>query len=162
MLSQIEPRPVASCSRLRRSLLVALVAVPLAAMAQSTTTVEVWKTPECGCCKDWVSHLQANGFQVIAHDVTDTVDVRRNLSMPEQFGSCHSGRVNGYALEGHVPAKEIRRLLRERPTAVGLSVPAMPLGAPGMDGPAYQGRSLPYDVLLVASNGKATVYQAYK
>lgn len=162
MLGQIEPSPALTCSRLRRSLLMALFALPLSAIAQSTTTVDVWKTPECGCCKDWVSHLQANGFQVIAHDVTDTVDVRRNLSMPEQFGSCHSGRVNGYALEGHVPAKEIRRLLRERPTAVGLSVPAMPLGAPGMDGPAYQGRSRPYDVLLVANSGKATVYQAYK
>ncbi len=147
---------------LRRALLTAMIAVPLSAVAQSPTKVEVWKTPECGCCKDWVKHLQSNGFQVVTHDVGDTSEVRRKLSMPDQFGSCHSGSVGGYALEGHVPAKEIRRLLRERPAAVGLSVPAMPLGAPGMDGPEYQGRSSPYEVLLVAKNGKAGVYQSYK
>lgn len=147
---------------LRRSLLVAMLAMPLSAMAESATTIDVWKTPECGCCKDWIKHLQSNGFQVVAHDVGDTSEMRRKLSMPEQFGSCHSGSVNGYALEGHVPATEIRRLLRERPVAVGLSVPAMPLGAPGMDGPEYQGRSFPYEVLLVGKNGKTSVYQAYK
>jgi hypothetical protein len=149
-------------SALRRALLVAMLAMPLSAFAESATTINVWKTPECGCCKDWIKHLQSNGFQVVAHDVGDTSEMRRKLLMPEQFGSCHSGSVNGYALEGHVPAKEIRRLLRERPVAVGLSVPAMPLGAPGMDGPEYQGRSFPYEVLLVGKNGKTSVYQAYK
>ncbi|WP_420227698.1 DUF411 domain-containing protein [Pigmentiphaga litoralis] len=147
---------------LRRALLVTMLAMPISAIAQSATTIDVWKTPECGCCKDWIKHLQSNGFQVVAHDVGDTSEMRRKLSMPEQYGSCHSGSVNGYALEGHVPAKEIRRLLRERPAAVGLSVPAMPLGAPGMDGPEYQGRSFPYEVLLVGKNGKTSVYQAYK
>lgn len=147
---------------LRRALLAAMLAAPLSSLAQSATKVEVWKTPECGCCKDWVKHLQSNGFQVLTHDVGDTSKVRQKLSMPDQFGSCHSGSVGGYALEGHVPAKEIRRLLHERPAAIGLSVPSMPLGAPGMDGPEYQGRSFPYEVLLVAKNGKASVYQSYK
>ena len=162
MPAHYENRTTEAHGSVRRSLLVALLAMPLSAMAQSPTTIEVWKTPECGCCKDWIKHLQSNGFQVVAHDVGDTSEMRRKLSMPEQFGSCHSGSVNGYALEGHVPAKEIRRLLRERPVALGLSVPAMPLGAPGMDGPEYQGRSFPYEVLLVGKNGKTSVYQAYK
>lgn len=82
--------------------------------------------------------------------------------MPERYASCHTGMVQGYALEGHVPAREIKRLLRERPKAVGLAVPSMPLGSPGMDGPAYGGRRMPYDVLLISADGQSTVYQAYR
>lgn len=81
--------------------------------------------------------------------------------MPDRYASCHTGVVQGYALEGHVPAREIKRLLRERPKAVGLAVPSMPLGAPGMDGPAYGGRRMPYNVLLIGTDGESTVYQAY-
>ena len=98
---------------------------------------------------------------VTAYDTGNT-DVRAQLGMPQQYGSCHTGRVGGYALEGHVPAREIRRLLSERPKAVGLAVPAMPVGSPGMDGPAYGGQRDPYDVLLVARDGSASVYQSYR
>ncbi len=81
--------------------------------------------------------------------------------MPERYGSCHSAEVGGYALEGHVPAREIVRILGERPEAVGLSVPAMPRGAPGMDGPAYRGVTDPYDVLLIGRDGGASVFESY-
>jgi len=134
---------------------------PLAAGAAPRAEIEVWKSPTCGCCKDWVAHLEANGFGVKVHDSGNT-DARERLGMPLQYGSCHTAQVAGYALEGHVPAREIRRLLQERPQAVGLAVPAMPVGSPGMDGPAYGGRRDPYDVLLVARDGSASVYRPYR
>jgi len=126
----------------------------------SKPTVEVWKSPTCGCCKDWIKHLEANGFQVKAYDKGNTA-MRRELGMPEKFGSCHTAKINGYVIEGHVPAKEIHRLIKEKPKALGLAVPDMPIGTPGMDGPEYGGQVDPYDVLLVQRNGGATVYQAY-
>lgn len=148
----------------RRRLLTTLAAAAVAALplarAANKPLVEVWKSPSCGCCQDWIRHLEAHGFEVKAYDSGNT-DARARLGMPLRYGSCHSARVGGYALEGHVPAREVWRLLKDRPQAVGLAVPAMPLGSPGMDGPAYGGRQDPYDVLLVQRDGKATVYQAY-
>ncbi|CAM4223782.1 DUF411 domain-containing protein [Bordetella muralis] len=145
----------------RRALLITTALFPLASLAQPAVTVEVWKTPTCGCCKDWVKYLQESGFQVKVHDVQDTSAIRRRNKIPDDYGSCHSALVEGYALEGHVPAREIKRLLRERPAAVGLAVPSMPLGSPGMDGPAYGGRRFAYDVLLISHSGGADVYQKY-
>ncbi|QYY30707.1 MULTISPECIES: DUF411 domain-containing protein [Cupriavidus] len=148
----------------RRTILAALALLPAAAWAaspQSATTVKVWKSPTCGCCKDWVAHLQSNGFDVTTYEVDDLTAARSKAGMPDRYASCHTAVVEGYALEGHVPAREIRRLLRERPTAVGLAVPGMPLGSPGMDGPEYGGRRTPYDVLLVMGDGRARVFQAY-
>ncbi len=84
--------------------------------------VEVWKSPTCGCCRDWIKHLEANGFSVRVFDTGNT-GMRGRLGIPEKFGSCHTARVGGYAVEGHVPAREIHRLLKERPAAVGLAVP---------------------------------------
>jgi hypothetical protein len=125
------------------------------------TVVEVWKSPTCGCCKDWVAHLEAHGFQVAVHDDGNT-SARQRLGVGMEYASCHTALVEGYAIEGHVPAREIRRLLAERPKAVGLAVPRMPVGSPGMDGPAYGGRRDPYDVLLLLSGGDSRVYQAYR
>jgi hypothetical protein len=82
--------------------------------------------------------------------------------MPVQFGSCHTAQINGYVIEGHVPAREIKRLLSEKPKVLGLAVPAMPLGSPGMDGPEYKGKKDPYDVLVISLNGASSVYQAYR
>ena len=130
-------------------------------MAQTRPRVEVWKDPDCGCCKDWVSHLEASGFQVKVHD-SGNAAARARLGVPEKMGSCHTAQVGGYAIEGHVPARDIRRLLKERPKAVGLAVPGMPVGSPGMDGPAYQGRKDPYDVLLILADGASQVYQRYR
>jgi hypothetical protein len=123
--------------------------------------IEVWKDPSCGCCNDWIRHLEENGFSVTGHDTGNTA-ARTRFGMPAKFGSCHTARVGGYVVEGHVPAADIRRLLRERPEGVGLAVPAMPIGSPGMDGPEYRGRKDPYDVLLVHKDGRASVFQAYR
>ena len=123
--------------------------------------VEVWKGPACDCCKDWVKHLEANGFQVKTHD-TGNAKARARLGMPVKYGACHTGQVAGYALEGHVPAREVLRLLKEKPAAVGLAVPGMPRGSPGMDGPAFRGQRDPFDVLLVLRDGSASAYQSYR
>ena len=133
----------------------------VAGPAGAPLLVEVWKSPTCGCCKDWVAHLEANGFRVQVHDDGNT-DARARLGIPVRYGSCHTARVGGYAIEGHVPASEVRRLLKEKPKAVGLAVPAMPVGSPGMDGPAYGGRKDPYDVLLVRADGSSSVYRSYR
>lgn len=158
---RIERPPLAG----RRRLLLALAAAALPAWGvdkagPKANLVEVWKAPSCGCCGDWIKHLEANGWKVLVHDSGNT-DIRASLGMPVRYGSCHTALVDGYAIEGHVPAREIRRLLKERPQAVGLAAPGMPVGSPGMDTPAYGGRKVPYDVLLVRKDGSATVYQAY-
>jgi hypothetical protein len=119
--------------------------------------IQVFKTPTCGCCGKWVEHLQASGFRVNVEDVPSTVPHRRKYGVPETLRSCHTAAVEGYALEGHVPAAEIHRLLKERPKAKGLAVPGMPMGSPGMEGP----RSDPYEVLLFEEGGKVTVYRQY-
>ncbi len=126
--------------------------------------IEVWKTPTCGCCHDWIAHLQSNGFDVKTHDVSEATkrEQRLRLGLPDSFGSCHTGLIGGYLVEGHVPAREIRRLLKEKPAAIGLAVPGMPVGSPGMDGPEYRGRKAPYDVLLVQRGGTAAVFQPYR
>jgi hypothetical protein len=140
------------------SILAALVlGVCAFAFAESPPVVEVWRTASCGCCGAWVKHLQENGFATRVHFVDDTAAARRQAGMPEAYGSCHTAKVGGYAVEGHVPAAEIRRLLAQKPRAVGLSVPGMPLGSPGMEGPA----KMPYDVMLVGGDGKASVYRHY-
>ncbi|AKJ31313.1 DUF411 domain-containing protein [Caldimonas brevitalea] len=120
--------------------------------------IEVWKSPTCGCCTAWVEHLQQNGFEVTVHEVEAPGEYRARFGLPDTYGSCHTGRVGGYVLEGHVPAREIVRLLKEKPAAVGLAVPGMPVGSPGMEVGA---RKDPYDVLLVTRDGKARVYQKY-
>ena len=130
-------------------------------VAAQAARIEVWTGPSCSCCHDWVEHLEANGFTVVSHDGGNG-EARARLGMPVRYGSCHSAEVAGYAIEGHVPARDIHRLLEEKPDAVGLSVPAMPRGSPGMDGPVYGGVRDPYDVLLVARDGTAQVYQSYR
>lgn len=148
----------------RRALLatagVLLVTAHLPASAGSIP-VEVWKDPDCGCCKDWVTHLQANGFKVKVND-SGREAMSRKLGIQPKYGSCHTALIAGYAIEGHVPAREIKRLLKDKPAAIGLAAPGMPVGAPGMDGPVYGGRQDAYDVLLLAKDGGARVYQRYE
>lgn len=149
----------------RRRLIAALISAPLAAalpaLAQDAARIEVYKSPTCGCCNDWIDHLKTNGFSVVAHDVGNNA-ARARLGLPARYGSCHTAMVDGYVVEGHVPAREIRRLLKERPQAVGLAVPEMPFGSPGMDGPKYGNKVDPYDVLLVLRDGTARVFQSYR
>ena len=139
----------------------ALLAMPTLAAKPTAIAMEVWKDPNCGCCKDWVKHLEQAGFAVRVFEKGNEAK-RAALGMPQALGSCHTGVVGGYAIEGHVPAKDIQRLLREKPAALGLSVPGMPIGSPGMDGAIYKGRKDPFDVLLVAKNGSSTVFQSYR
>lgn len=123
-------------------------------------TIEVYKSETCGCCTQWVAHLQENGFKVKAHNVPNTAAYRARLGIPAALGSCHTAAVSGYALEGHVPAAEIRRLLAEKPRAVGLAVPGMPLGSPGMERPGHAVDA--YDVLLLRTDGRQEVYRRYE
>jgi hypothetical protein len=160
--------PNAEPRGLRRRHLAALAAaacLPGWAVAQSASSsagalVQVWKDPNCGCCKDWMVYLEKNGFRTQTFD-TGNAAMRGRLGMPQKLGSCHTALVDGYVIEGHVPAREIQRLLKEKPQALGLTVPRMPVGSPGMDGPEYGGRKDPYEVLLVAKDGSTSVYQSY-
>lgn len=146
----------------RRSVLAGLFWISASgAMAAQRPNVEVWKDPACGCCKDWIAHLEKSGFDVSVHETGNNA-ARSGMGIPAKLGSCHTAKVEGYAVEGHVPAKEIKRILRERPKAVGLAVPGMPVGSPGMDGAIYNGRKDPYDVLLVLQDGSTSVYQSYR
>ena len=97
--------------------------------------VHVYKAPTCGCCTKWIEHLEANGFEVRATDVPDVNPVKQMNGVPMELASCHTALVGGYVIEGHVPAADIRRLLAEKPPVVGLAVPGMPIGSPGMEGP---------------------------
>lgn len=148
----------------RRSLLVGLAALPLATLVHSKTTtipLEVWKDPQCGCCKDWVKHLEAHGFSVTVYE-TGNAAMRAQLGIPTSLGSCHTARVGGFAIEGHVPAADIHRLLKEKPPAIGLTVPGMPIGSPGMDGAVYGARRDAYNVLLILrQDGGTRVFASY-
>ncbi|UCU93443.1 DUF411 domain-containing protein [Hydrogenophaga taeniospiralis] len=150
----------------RRALVISALFLPLAKTqaANTPSLVEVWKTSSCGCCHNWVAHLNANGFEVKTNDISESAKAakRLGLGMPLKFASCHTAVIQGYVLEGHVPASEIRRLLSERPLALGLAVPGMPIGSPGMDGPAYGGRKDAYAVLLVQREGTSTVFQDHR
>ena len=134
--------------------------ISLAAIEANVVTV--WKTPTCGCCKDWVIHVRKEGFSVVTNDVNDTAPIRQKLGLPAKFGSCHTAQVGGYVLEGHVPAREVKRLLRDKPIAVGLTVPGMPVGSPGMEMKGeMQGVRDAFDVLLVSRDGSSRVYESY-
>jgi len=122
--------------------------------ASAADAVDVYKSPYCGCCEKWVEHLQQAGFAVRTHDVNDVPAARQRLGMPERLGSCHTAKVAGYVVEGHVPAADIQRLLKEKPKAIGLAVPSMPPGSPGMESP----KPVPYNTLLVQAGGATTVF----
>lgn len=127
----------------------ALVGFLPRASAQRADLVSVYKSPTCGCCGDWVKHMQANGFKVEAHDLNDVSPIRRRYAVPGKLASCHTAVVAGYAIEGHVPAADIKRLLRERPKVIGLAVPGMVSGSPGME----QGKPQPYETLAFDERG---------
>ncbi len=141
-----------------QALLVGMIA-PLAAHAEKKTQINVYKTSSCGCCVDWITHLEQNGFEVIAHNVQKTGPYRLKYGVPPDMASCHTAVVDGYAIEGHVPATEIRRLLAERPKALGLAVPGMPVGSPGMEVDGT--RRDAFDVVLFGEEGSRKVYQHY-
>ena len=161
--AQDKSRPVATRRSALQIALTGAVAFGAPWLAQARNSagdinVTVWKTPNCGCCKAWVTHLQKNGFAVVVNDVKDTAPIRVKLGMPEKMGSCHTATLGDYVLEGHVPAREIRQLLREKPKALGLAVPGMPMGSPGME---MGGTGDAYNVMLVLHDGSSRVYKSY-
>lgn len=135
-------------------LAIAVAALSLGAPAAELPAVEVHKSPYCGCCSEWAKHMMDSGFRVKAINVNDIPAARKKLGMPERYASCHTARIGSYVVEGHVPADDIKRLLKEQPTAIGLAAPGMPGGSPGMESAGKE----PYDVLLVEKNGKSTVF----
>jgi hypothetical protein len=143
-------------SAFRTAVAFSALTIPVAQAAPPSMVV--YKTPTCGCCSKWVDHVKAAGFNVTVHDVQSTAEYRRKYGVPDQLQSCHTGVVNGYAIEGHVPVADIQTLLKKRPKAKGLAVPGMPIGSPGMEqGPRRQA----YSVLLFTSDGKASAFQSY-
>ena len=121
---------------------------------QSENDIEIWKTPTCGCCKLWVDHIRSNGFKPTVHDMPDVSAIKRKLGVPTTLESCHTAVVGGYAIEGHVPADVVRTMLKEKPKILGLAVPGMPMGSPGMEG----SRKDPYNVIAFQRNGQTTVF----
>jgi hypothetical protein len=141
--------------------LCAAVLVPPALSAQQQGApkipISVWKTRTCGCCTLWVDHMRANGFDVKVEDVDDVGPLKRKLGVAPGLSSCHTAQAGRYVIEGHVPADVVRRLLKERPTTVvGIAVPGMPIGSPGMEVPG--GGRQPYAVLTFDKAGQTTVY----
>jgi hypothetical protein len=124
------------------------------ALPANAPTITVYKSPTCGCCSNWVTHMLQNGVRVVAHDTADVAPVKDRAGVPMDKRSCHTGFIGGYAIEGHVPADVIKRLLAEHPSDVaGLTAPGMPMGSPGMDGPPEH-----YDILAFTKDGHTRVY----
>lgn len=126
---------------------------------QQTTVVEVYKTATCGCCSKWVEHLRAHGFTVGSINVNNMAGVKKRHRVPPTVESCHTALVNGYILEGHVPAADVQRLLRERPAVAGLAVAGMPVGSPGME--IAGAKTQPYDVVAFDKDGKIRVFASH-
>ncbi len=120
--------------------------------------VQVYKNPSCGCCGAWVDHLRSAGFTVAVTEIDDTAPERKRRGLPERYAGCHTAVVSGYVIEGHVPADDVKRLLATEPLAIGLAVPGMPVGSPGME---MGQRKDPFKVLLVDSAGRETVFSTY-
>jgi hypothetical protein len=131
----------------------------VAAQRTAGPMVEVFKSPTCGCCAMWVKHLEAAGFTTRVTDVEDITQVKAKYGVPGRLQSCHTAVVNGYVIEGHVPAADVQRLIKERPAAVvGVAVPGMPVGSPGMEvGATVQ----PYSVMTFNKQGQTTVFASY-
>ncbi len=124
------------------------------ATAQKKTPIVVYKDPSCGCCGNWIKHMEANGFKVSVTDTSDVVGIKKRYQVGKPLQSCHTAIVGGYVVEGHVPAGDVRRLLKEKPKVIGLTIPGMPQSAPGMDVKPFQ----PYDVLSFDDAGKTAVF----
>lgn len=144
----------------RRRLLLAASALLLAAgcaQAAPTRDLVVYKTPYCGCCKGWITHMSRAGFKPTVHEVEDLTPIREKHGIPFNLSSCHTGLIGGYVVEGHVPPADVARLLKERPKGLGLTVPGMPIGSPGMESPS--GETEAYATLLLLDRaGKTRVF----
>ena len=149
----------------RRQLLIlvssSIVATPLAGLADDTTPdIHVVKDPQCGCCNAWIKILETEGFGVTTEDRSSSLltEFKIESGIPKDMMSCHTAKVDGYFIEGHVPASDIKRLIADRPDALGLAVPAMPYGSPGM---GTEDEREAYDVFIVRTDGATEVFQHY-
>ena len=151
-----------SGSLARRSILIGSVTLALSAVgerlvgAATKPPIAVHKSPTCGCCAAWVEHVRASGYPTTTHDQDDLAPIKRKLGVPRALQSCHTAVVEGYVIEGHVPADLIDRLLRERPSVVGLAVPGMPVGSPGMEAPGQAAER--YQVMAFDQKGRSSVF----
>jgi hypothetical protein len=134
------------------AILSTLLFLPVVSASAQSPAILVHKDPHCGCCSKWVLHLERGGFIAKVEETDDLEAVRRRLGVPTALAGCHTAEIDGYVIEGHVPVAAIRRLLQERPQAVGLSVPGMPAGSPGMEGPSAQR----YAAILFGKSGQRT------
>ena len=131
-----------------------LAASPTRAVADALPRALVYKTPSCGCCNLWVDHMREAGFEVDARNLNDLIPVKIDAGVPPRMSSCHTALIDGYVVEGHIPAEHVKRLLEERPDVVGIAVPGMPIGSPGMEGIGAR----PYQVLSGDREGNVEVY----
>jgi len=128
------------------------------AMAQpELPTVKVYKNPSCGCCKKWINHLEKNGFKVEASNVSNLDPIKQKFGIAPQFRACHTAKIGKYVVEGHVPASDIKKMLAEKPDIMGLAVPGMPMGSPGMEGH----RKDPYQVISLKQEGQPEIYSRH-
>jgi hypothetical protein len=135
----------------------AAIVTTVAAAPAARTELVVYKSPTCGCCNKWVDYLRKQGFTVVAHDTSGMTAVKAEMGVPDALSSCHTAIVGGYVIEGHVPAADIERLLKEHPKVVGLAVAGMVTGSPGMEG----GTPEHYKVMAFDAKGKTTVFASY-
>jgi hypothetical protein len=135
--------------------LIASASAPSPVRPTGADRIIVFKDPNCGCCKSWIEHLRNHGFDVIARDTNDVSSVKRRAHVPSQLHSCHTAFVKGYVVEGHVPAADIARVIREKPKIVGVAVPGMPAGSPGME---VGDRMERYDVVTFGRDGSTRTY----
>ncbi len=131
----------------------------LGSRTAEATDIVVYKDPNCGCCRKWVDHMRDNGYSVEARNTRDLPAIKAEQGVPRQAQSCHTAIVGGYFVEGHVPAADVQRLLKERPDIRGLSAPGMPIGSPGMEVPGKPAQA--YQVLAIAHDGSATVFASH-
>lgn len=145
---------------LRRKILTLIAPFAMLACAQgaAAATLLVTKSASCGCCAHWVEHMKKAGFDVTVQTVDDVTPIARRLGVPDNLRSCHTSQIDGYVVEGHVPATDVKKLLAAKPKAVGIAVPGMPAGSPGMH---HSGRSEPYQTILFDKSGKRTVFASH-
>ena len=144
-------------SLLLLALTTAVAPAPATGAEAKKPIITVYKDPDCGCCKNWVEHLIKHGYRVDAKDTPEMTEIKRTLGVPDALSACHTAVVNGYLIEGHVPAADIARLLKEKPKVAGLAVPGMPMGSPGMEG----SRTQHYQVLSFDKAGKTKVFASH-
>lgn len=146
----------------RRQFILASVASIVVAQPSfsSSSIVDVFKSPTCGCCDSWVEHVTRAGFRAATHDLDQEAlsKIKKDAGISRDISSCHTGFLDGYFIEGHVPADDVKKLILERPSALGLAVPGMPIGAPGME---IGNRRDPYDTLLILKDGSQKVFQRH-